>query len=48
MMRKFMTFVATALFAVATLTPMEASAQRRHHGEGDTGSHDAEREDGEE
>jgi len=32
MMRKFMTFVATALFAVATLTPMEASAQRRHHG----------------
>ena len=35
MMRKFMTMVAAAAFAMATLTPVEASAQRyRHHDRG--------------
>lgn len=35
MMRKFMTMFAAAAFALATLTPVEASAQRyRHHDRG--------------
>ncbi|MEQ1819927.1 MAG: hypothetical protein ABL871_15100 [Terricaulis sp.] len=36
MMRKFMTMFAAAAFALAALTPVEASAQRyRHHDRGD-------------